>query len=111
MRGFETIIEKRRDSILRNSLLSDEFINFVQKNKRPFDEMMSYYKCAIMEVETKFRVLNEQYSLEYDRKPIEDIKSRTKSMESLMLQDPSQKHPTDSSLLLRRISTTLPVSA
>ena len=62
MKGFETIIEKRRDSILRNSLLSDEFINFVQKNKRPFDEMMSYYKCAIMEVETKFRVLNEQYS-------------------------------------------------
>lgn len=50
MKGFETIIEKRRDSILRNSLLSDEFINFVQKNKRPFDEMMSYYKCAIMEV-------------------------------------------------------------
>ena len=46
--------------------------------------MMSYYKCAIMEVETKFRVLNEQYSLEYDRNPIEDIKSRTKSMESLM---------------------------
>lgn len=84
MKGFETIIEKRRDSILRNSLLSDEFINFVQKNKRPFDEMMSYYKCAIMEVETKFRVLNEQYSLEYDRNPIEDIKSRTKSMESLM---------------------------
>lgn len=84
MKGFEAIIEKRRDSILRNSLLSDEFINFVQKNKRPFDEMMSYYKCAIMEVETKFRVLNEQYSLEYDRNPIEDIKSRTKSMESLM---------------------------
>ena len=84
MRSFEAIIEKRRDSILRNSLLSDEFINFVQKNKRPFDEMMSYYQCAIMEVETKFRVLNEQYSLEYDRNPIEDIKSRTKSMESLM---------------------------
>ena len=75
MRSFEAIIEKRRDSILRNSLLSDEFINFVQKNKRPFDEMMSYYQCAIMEVETKFRVLNEQYSLEYDRNP---------SMESLM---------------------------
>lgn len=37
-----------------------------------------------MEVETKFRVLNEQYSLAYDRNPIEDIKSRTKSMESLM---------------------------
>ena len=29
-------------------------------------------------------VLNEQYSLEYDRNPIEDIKSRVKSMESLI---------------------------
>ena len=45
---------------------------------------MSYYQCAIMEVETKFKVLNEQYSLEYDRNPIEDIKSRVKSTESLI---------------------------
>ena len=28
-------------------------------------------------------MLNEQFSLEYDRNPIESIKSRTKSMESL----------------------------
>ena len=30
---------------------------------------MACYKCAIMEVETKFKVLNEQFSLEYDRNP------------------------------------------
>ena len=35
------------------------------------DELMSYYQCAIMEVETKFKVLNQEYSLEYDRNPIE----------------------------------------
>ena len=28
--------------------------------------MMAYYQCAIMEVETKFKVLSEQHSLEYD---------------------------------------------
>ena len=38
--------------------------------------MMAYYQCAIMEVETKFKVLSEQYSLEYDRNPIESIKTR-----------------------------------
>lgn len=36
-----------------------------------------------MEIETKFRVLNEQFSLEYDRNPIETIKSRLKNPESI----------------------------
>ena len=45
--------------------------------------MMAYYQCAIMEIETKFRVLDQEYSLEYDKNPIEAIKSRVKSPESL----------------------------
>ena len=36
-----------------------------------------------MEVETKFRVLNEQFSLVHDRNPIESIKTRVKSLESI----------------------------
>jgi putative GTP pyrophosphokinase len=54
------------------------------RNKKPFDTLMSYYQCAIMEVETKFKVLSEEYSLEYDRNPIENIKSRVKSFDSLL---------------------------
>lgn len=75
--------ESRRDEFVRKSLLSDEFLDLVQKNKKPFDLMMSYYQCAIMEIETKFRVLDQEYSLEYDKNPIEAIKSRVKSPESL----------------------------
>ena len=37
-----------------------------------------------MEVETKFRVLNAEFSLQYDRNPIENISSRIKSMDSLI---------------------------
>ena len=77
-------IEKRKEDFVRNSLLSDEFIDFVQENLKPVNTMMAYYQCAIMEVETKFNVLSEQYSLEYDRNPIESIKTRVKSMESLL---------------------------
>ena len=44
---------------------------------------MAYYRCAMMEVETKFRVLSEELSLEYDRNPIETIKTRLKSVESI----------------------------
>ena len=83
-RNLESKLEKRKEEFVRNNLLSDEFIEFVQKNKKPFDTLMSYYQCAIMEVETKFKVLSEEYSLEYDRNPIENIKSRVKSLNSLL---------------------------
>ena len=77
-------IEQAMTELVKNSLMSDEFLDFVQENTKPMDSLMAYYRCAIMEIETKFKVLNEQYSLEYDRNPIEDIKSRVKSMESLI---------------------------
>ena len=83
-RNLESKLEKRKEDFVRNNLLSDEFIEFVQKNKKPFDTLMSYYQCAIMEVETKFKVLSEEYSMEYDRNPIENIKSRVKSFDSLL---------------------------
>ncbi len=50
---------------------------------KPFRELMAYYRCAIMEVETKFNVLSEEMSLDYDRNPIETIKSRLKSVVSI----------------------------
>lgn len=62
MRPFETFIEQRKERFVRNSLMSDEFLDFVNKNMKPIEKQMSYYQCAIMEVETKFKVLNEQYS-------------------------------------------------
>ena len=40
---------------------------------------MSYYKCAMMEIETKFKVLNEEFSLRFDRQPINSIKTRLKN--------------------------------
>lgn len=49
----------------------------------PFRELMAYYRCAMMEVETKFRVLSEELSLEHDRNPIEAIKTRLKTPRSI----------------------------
>ncbi len=69
---------------LTKSIFSDEVLSAVQENTMPFESLMSQYKCAIMEVETKFKVLNEQFSLQYDRNPIETIKTRLKSREGIM---------------------------
>ena len=60
-----------------------EIKNWIKSYAAPYKELMAYYKCAMMEVETKFRVLNEELSLEYDRNPIETIKTRLKSVESI----------------------------
>jgi len=60
-----------------------EIHGIIQKFALPYKELMSYYRCAMMEVETKFRVLNEELSLEYDRNPIETIKTRLKAPESI----------------------------
>ena len=45
--------------------------------------LMSYYRCAMLEIETKFRVLNEQFSLQHERNPIESIKCREKTITSI----------------------------
>lgn len=76
--------QKAMEDIIRNHLMSDEFLDFMEENTKPLDTLMAYYRCAIMEVETKFKVLNEQFSLEYDRNPIESIKSRLKSLEGIV---------------------------
>ncbi|MBE5900414.1 MAG: GTP pyrophosphokinase family protein [Lachnospiraceae bacterium] len=48
-----------------------------------FQDMMMRYQCAIMEVETKIKVLNEEFSLRMRRNPIESIKTRMKSPASI----------------------------
>ena len=51
----------------------------VRKQFRDFTKLMAYYRCAMMEIETKLNVLNEEFSLRYDRNPISSIKTRLKS--------------------------------
>ena len=48
-----------------------------------FDQVMALYSCAIMEVETKFNVLNTQFIATKSYNPIDTIKTRLKSVESI----------------------------
>lgn len=69
---------------LMRRLNKSEIKDWVHDYAMPYKELMAYYRCALMEVETKFNVLNEELSLRYDRNPIESIKSRLKSPESIV---------------------------
>lgn len=76
-----------RDESIKQKLLSvadTETIGWMQEKSQSFIKLMSYYKCAMMEIETKFNVLNVEYSLELDRNPISSIKARLKSFPSIM---------------------------
>ncbi len=53
-------------------------------HEKEYKKLMAYYRCAIMEVETKFRVLNESMSIRYERNPIESIKTRLKDPKSII---------------------------
>lgn len=79
---------KRNDN---TALIARQLTEFLEENsidemKQNFEKMkklMSCYRCAILEVETKFKVLNEEFSLNHERNPIESIKTRMKSPESI----------------------------
>ena len=63
--------------------IEDNFVQLFQERLTHALQLMTYYRCALMEVETKFKVLNEEFSLSHDRNPIEHIKSRIKTPESI----------------------------
>ena len=65
------------------SFFDEELITWTKEIMQQYNRLMAYYRCAMMEVETKFNVLNEEFSLRYDRNPISGIKSRLKSLDSI----------------------------
>lgn len=62
----------------------ERFNQWMKLYTQPYRELMSFFSCAMMEVETKFRVLSEDMSISFDRNPIETIHTRLKSPESVM---------------------------
>jgi len=56
---------------------------WVRERSEKVMRTFSYYRCAMMEVETKLNVLNEEYSIMHERNPINSIKSRLKTFNSI----------------------------
>lgn len=75
------------DEALKRALLEavfdEDMINWSKGVVQKYKRLMAYYRCAMMEVETKLNVLNEEFSLRYDRNPINGIKSRLKRLDSI----------------------------
>lgn len=72
------------EQALATRLSKDEAEDWLKEYALPYKELMTYYRCALMEIETKFKVLNEEFSLLEDSNPIESIKTRLKKPESII---------------------------
>ena len=68
---------------LLRQMTGDEPVE-LSKRIRPFTTLLMQYRCAIREIETKLHVLNEEFSLEHERNPIELIESRVKEPASIL---------------------------
>ena len=77
-------MHEEKSYLTNYSAPNKEFFSTIKNNLMPFTKLMTYYRCAMMELETKFNVLNAQFSMQYDRNPIETIKTRLKSVESII---------------------------
>lgn len=75
--------EDEFDNEFLDVIFNDKVFEWSEPRIQRFNKLMAYYKCAMMEIETKFNVLNEEFSLQYDRNPISGIKTRLKSVKSM----------------------------
>ena len=62
----------------------EQYLEQLHADYDPVYSMLLNYECAVMEVETKFNVLNNRLSLQGEHNPIESIKSRVKEYDSIV---------------------------
>lgn len=79
----ENIINNDFENESLEMIFNEKVFEWTQSRLQKFNKLMAYYRCAMMEIETKFNVLNEEFSLQFDRNPISSIKSRLKSVKSM----------------------------
>ncbi|WP_303797686.1 GTP pyrophosphokinase family protein [Ruminococcus flavefaciens] len=87
-----------------SDMTESEFLRSVENNLIPMQQFFTYYKCAIMEIETKFRVLNEQFSINGESNPIEFIQSRIKSYGSIYRKVISKNIPRNLEAIAQNVS-------
>lgn len=75
--------DNQHDDVFIENFLSRDAVFSPDSRLNRYQKLMAYYRCAIMEIETKFNVLDEEFSLQYDRNPINGIKGRLKNPVSI----------------------------
>ena len=81
---MDEITEEVLTPFLFEDIKTSERPEIILANVPEFKELMMQYECAIMEVNTKLHVLNNEFSHLHQRNPIESIKTRIKTPASIL---------------------------
>ena len=68
----------------QDSMNIEQYLQEFHADFDPIYSMLMNYQCAVMQVETKFNILNNRLSIQGEHNPIESIKSRVKSIDSIV---------------------------
>jgi len=63
----------------------EQYLEQLHADYDPVNNMLTNYQCAVMGVETKINILNNRLSIQGEHNPIESVKSRVKSLDSIIL--------------------------
>lgn len=81
-KNLERMVEQQAEALQRQQQIIQMQAERL-KASEAFDRLMMEYSAAIMEMETRLKVLNAEFSQAYKRNPFESIKSRLKSLTSI----------------------------
>lgn len=77
-------MQESKEVTFAPGLMADGILAEIRDLGKDYMRLMSYYSSAMLEIETKFKVLNIEFNGKFDRNPIESIKTRLKSPKSIV---------------------------
>ena len=77
-------MQESKEVTFAPGLMVDGILAEIRDLGKDYMRLMSYYSSAMLEIETKFKVLNIEFNGKFDRNPIESIKTRLKSPKSIV---------------------------
>jgi len=77
-------MQDQREISYAPGLVVDELFQELKNQGKDYMRLMSYYSAAMLEMETKFKVLNIEFNGKFDRNPIESIETRLKKPKSIL---------------------------
>ena len=76
-------MQERKEVAFAPDLIPEDILTELANQSKEYISLMSRYQAAMLEMETKFKVLSIEFNGKFDRNPIEAIKTRLKSPKSI----------------------------
>lgn len=78
--------------------------NFIKEKEQQFKKIMLMYNSALKEIETKISIISDEFQMMYKYNPIEHIKTRIKSPESIIKKLKKKGYPVTYNSLIKNLN-------